>query len=45
MVTADTHDPMYKIKRKVVSQAFFKSKMELMIEVIKDSAMRTFYEL
>lgn len=45
MVTADSDSPAYKLKRKAVSQAFFKSKMDLMIKFVKESAMRTFYDL
>ena len=38
-------DPEYKKKRKALSGAFFKSKMETICKSVKQSAMTTFKEL
>ena len=40
-----TDDPLYKKKRKALSSAFFKSKMEMITHTVKQTVLKTFYEL
>ena len=41
----DSDDPMYKKKRKALSGAFFKSKMDLITRTVKQTVLKTFYDL
>lgn len=45
MLSLDTDDPMYKKKRKALSAAFFKSKMQLIAKIVKQTALTCFKEL
>jgi len=45
LLWADTHDPEYPLKRKVVSGAFFKSKLVNMTRIIKMSVLTTINDL
>ena len=42
IVNMDTDDPLYKKKRKALSSAFFKSKMEVITNTVKSTAMSAF---
>ena len=41
----DSDDPFYKKKRKALSSAFFKSKMEVITNTVKSTAMSAFARL
>ena len=45
LVGMDSNDPLYKTKRKALSGAFFKSKMDLICQQIKESVLKSFKEL
>ena len=45
IISMETEDPTYKIKRKALSAAFLKSKMNLIMNNIKMTAMRCFHDL
>jgi cytochrome P450 len=45
IVTMETEDPMYKKKRKAISSAFFKNKVQQMIMIVKETALRVFKEI
>ena len=45
MVVADSDDPEYKKKRKAVSEAFMKNKMDKIVTTVKQSVMKSFYDL
>ena len=45
IISMESEDPSYKIKRKALSAAFLKSKMNIIMEHIKETAMRSFYDL
>ena len=42
IISMETEDPEYKKKRKALSAAFLRSKMDLIMHNIKDTALRTF---
>ena len=44
MVVADSDDPEYKKKRKAVSEAFLKNKMDKNVMTVKQSVMKSFYD-
>ena len=45
VVAADSKDPNYKLKRKSLSAAFFKNKVQKMIITVKETALRIFKEV
>lgn len=45
LVSMDSDDPLYKMKRKALAGAFFRSKLALICEKVKESALASFREL
>lgn len=44
IVSMESDDPTYRKKRKALSGAFLKGKMDLITELVKKSAMHSFYD-
>ena len=45
ILNLDTDDPVYVPKRKVVSSAFFKNKVQKMVRMIKETTLEQFTKL
>ena len=45
LLTMETDDPAYKLKRKTLSSAFQKSKMDRMVKSIKNTTLKVFSDL
>ena len=45
LMTMETDDPAYKLKRKTLSSAFQKSKMDRMVQSIKHTTLKIFSDL
>ena len=44
IVSMETDDPTYKLKRKALSAAFFKSKLSGIVQIVKKTALKVFHD-